>query len=117
MGEILMPLIMKKLRKILLIVLIIIVAWGFVRFVIGGPEDDWICVNNEWVKHGVPAAPKPETGCGEEIDCESFLPDDCPSQCVVCPPCFSCSSISCQTEEFCQDLGIDRSWYENIKRR
>ncbi len=40
-------------------------AWFFVRFVVGGPEDDWICVNNEWVKHGNPSAPIPTTGCGE----------------------------------------------------
>lgn len=34
------------------------------RFLIGGNEDDWICVNNQWVKHGNPKAPMPQTGCG-----------------------------------------------------
>lgn len=38
---------------------------GFLRMVVGGGEDTWICVEGEWVKHGVPSAPKPETPCGE----------------------------------------------------
>jgi hypothetical protein len=108
---------MNKLVKIFLIILVVIIVWGFMRFVIGGPEDDWICVDSGWVKHGAPATPKPETGCGEEVDCESFLVDNCPHQCVVCPPCPECSSIVCQSEQLCQDLGIDRSWYEGIKGR
>jgi len=38
---------------------------GLLRMVVGGGEDTWICVEGEWVKHGVPSAPKPETPCGE----------------------------------------------------
>jgi len=38
---------------------------GFLRMVVGGGEDTWICVGGEWVKHGVPSAPKPETSCGK----------------------------------------------------
>lgn len=55
----------RYMKKVILVIIIILVAWLFVRFVIGGPEDDWICVDNEWVKHGNPSAPKPTTGCGE----------------------------------------------------
>lgn len=55
------------MKKVVLILVVILLAWFFVRFVIGGPEDDWICVNNEWVKHGNPSAPKPTTGCETEI--------------------------------------------------
>lgn len=29
------------------------------------PEDNWLCVNGEWVKHGQPSAPKPTGACGE----------------------------------------------------
>lgn len=36
-----------------------------VRFLFGGPEDDWICVKGEWVKHGNPGAPKPTGSCGQ----------------------------------------------------
>jgi len=31
-----------------------------IRFVFGGNEDTWICRNDQWVKHGQPATPKPE---------------------------------------------------------
>ena len=52
---------------------------------------------------------------GELADCISFDPEECPEECVVCPPCPACSSISCQTEEFCKEMGINRNWYEKIK--
>ena len=35
-----------------------------VRFFFSGNEDNWICVNNQWVKHGNPNNPKPQSGCG-----------------------------------------------------
>jgi hypothetical protein len=47
--------------------------------------------------------------------CSDYSAEDCPSSCVVCPPCEVCSSISCQTEEFCKGIGFDRSWYEGMK--
>jgi len=34
-----------------------------VRFIFGGPEDSWICVNDQWVKHGNPRNPAPQSGC------------------------------------------------------
>jgi hypothetical protein len=30
-------------------------------------EDTWLCVNNQWVKHGHPASAQPVSGCGETI--------------------------------------------------
>lgn len=56
-----------KLNKGVKIVGIIILSILFLfslRFIIGGSEDDWICVAGEWVKHGVPSAPKPTKPCG-----------------------------------------------------
>lgn len=55
--------VLKKAAKIILIAIIVLTVWFFIRFVIGGPEDDWICVDGEWVKHGVPSAPKPTELC------------------------------------------------------
>lgn len=52
------------MKKIVVIILIVLCAWGFLRFVVGGSEDDWMCVNGEWVKHGVPSAPMPTEPCG-----------------------------------------------------
>lgn len=42
------------------------VVLGSLRLLVNGGEDTWICVEGQWVKHGVPNAPKPEEGCGEE---------------------------------------------------
>ncbi len=121
---------LKNIYIIGAIILILFLIFIYVRFVIGGPEDDWICVDlpaqtgGEWVKHGAPSAPKPDSPCllekektGTSIDCALYSEADCPSQCVVCPPCAACSSISCQSEEFCQSIGFDRTWYESIKKK
>jgi hypothetical protein len=48
-------------------------------------------------------------------NCSSFAYENCPAGCVICPPCEVCSSISCQSEEFCASLGFNRSWYESTK--
>jgi hypothetical protein len=56
---------MRKIKKVVLIILIILVAWAFLRFVVGGSEDSWICVDDQWVEHGVPSAPMPTEPCGE----------------------------------------------------
>lgn len=57
---------MKKQALIIILVLVIITAAVvYLRFVIGGDEDTWLCKNGQWVKHGNPAAPIPNTGCGE----------------------------------------------------
>jgi uncharacterized membrane protein YqiK len=52
----------KKFKKIVVIVLIILAVIAlifFVRFIIGGSEDTWICSAGECVKHGNPTAPMP----------------------------------------------------------
>ncbi|MCX6776958.1 MAG: serpin family protein [Candidatus Micrarchaeota archaeon] len=49
--------------------------------------------------------------CPNVTNCQNYSVDKCPSQCVVCPPCAVCSSISCQSEEFCKVIGFNRSWY------
>ena len=46
--------------------------------------------------------------------CDSFSYETCPSKCVICPPCAVCSSISCQTEEFCKNSGFNRTWAKGI---
>lgn len=47
---------MKKIYLVLIVILVLIVVWFFVRFVIGGSEDSWIKNDKGvWVKHGVPS--------------------------------------------------------------
>jgi len=52
-----------NILKILIVVFVAILILFFIRFVIGGPEDDWICVNGDWVKHGMPSTPMPTEPC------------------------------------------------------
>lgn len=58
---------MDKTRLVLLIVGVVLVgSIGIlfsVRFLIGGNEDTWLCVDNQWVKHGNPLSPAPLEGC------------------------------------------------------
>lgn len=52
-----------------------------------------------------------------KVVCSEFTVEACPDNCVVCPPCDYCSSISCQTEELCANMGFDKNWYdENVMK-
>ena len=64
------------MKKILIIGAIIIFILLFLRFVIGGPEDNWICDKGQWVSHGKPAYPKPENPCGKKISLPR-IKEDC----------------------------------------
>ena len=54
------------MKKIILIILgaIIILGIGTLFMLrVLTPEDDWICDNGNWVKHGNPSAEKPSGTC------------------------------------------------------
>jgi len=57
---------MKKFIIAICLVLILIITVFSIRFIIGGPEDTWLCQNGQWVKHGSPKDPAPTTGCQKE---------------------------------------------------
>lgn len=62
---------MNKLTKILGVLFVLLGMVLFLRFVIGGDEDAWICQNGEWVKHGNPSRSQPATPCekkGQNIE-------------------------------------------------
>jgi hypothetical protein len=50
-----------------------------------------------------------------DTECQKYGEDNCPTGCMVCPPCEVCSSISCNSAQLCKKMGFDKSWYENIK--
>ena len=52
-------------NKKIFIIIIVVIAVLFIWLLIRGPEDTWICVDGEWVKHGVPSAPMPEGQCSQ----------------------------------------------------
>jgi putative hemolysin len=54
----------KKITLIIvLVVLIVVSAILIVRF--STQKDAWICENNQWIKHGNPDNPMPQSGCGD----------------------------------------------------
>jgi len=52
-----------NVKKILIFLLLMITTLLLVRFLLGGNEDNWICENNQWIKHGNPSAPMPQAKC------------------------------------------------------
>lgn len=55
---------MKKVYFIFGFFIIAFFCLLFIRFMFGGPEDSWICKDNQWIKHGNPSYPKPVLPCG-----------------------------------------------------
>jgi hypothetical protein len=53
------------MKKIIIIAIIILgaLAVGVLGLRLLSGEDDWICANGEWIKHGAPDAPKPTEPC------------------------------------------------------
>lgn len=54
------------IKKILfwLFVVIVIIVVSLLSFRFFSQEDNWLCDNGQWVKHGNPSAPMPTSGCG-----------------------------------------------------
>lgn len=48
-----------------IIIFLVVIVFSGIRFFSG--EDDWICQNGEWVKHGNPKAEKPNNFCENVI--------------------------------------------------
>ncbi|MBU0461847.1 MAG: hypothetical protein KJ574_04650 [Nanoarchaeota archaeon] len=59
-------------------------------------------------------APKPQQ---EQIECRDYNVSSCPEECSICPPCAECSSVSCQTEGFCNSIGFEKRWYQENQER
>ena len=55
----------KTILKIIGALFVLFVVLMALRMLVGGGEDTWICVDGEWVKHGVPAADKSQDDCGD----------------------------------------------------
>ena len=63
-----------KVKKIIIIIAlasVAIVASVATLRLLGG-EDNWICENGNWVKHGSPSAPQPAAACPGSESVEEF---------------------------------------------
>jgi len=72
--NIICPNLIKKRMKKYILFLVILIFIGIIITIVSDTffstrfwsgEDTWICQNGEWVKHGQPSAPRPETPCVE----------------------------------------------------
>jgi len=84
-------------KTILIICLVVLIAAAvvfYLRFVVGGPEDDWICEDGKWVKHGAPSAPKPTSGCEKEAKVDKITPDTAKTEGVLDESMFQWSTMS-----------------------
>ncbi len=85
------------MKKILIVLACLLTAGGIalitVRILSG--EDNWICQNGQWVRHGVPLAPQPTTPCPQA----SSLPISTPTPSPIPTPTESTQSAKPQTDE------------------
>lgn len=88
-------------KKKLTIIIIMVVIGAFL-LIIRGSEDTWLCQDGQWVKHGVPSAPMPISGCGDN-KINSF------DECVTAGfPIMESYPQQCRTDDdqtFIQDIG------------
>lgn len=68
---------MKKINIVIAAILVVLIVILGVRFLSG--EDNWICQNGEWVKHGNPSASKPTKPCGNQTSQEADIIVDSPA--------------------------------------
>lgn len=93
---------MKKTTLIIALIIIIGLA-GLFALRLLSPEDSWICVNNEWVKHGNPSQEKPDQNCGEKNRPNVDMATDCQeNQGVWLEEYKECESIG---QDWCDRMG------------
>lgn len=64
---------MSKTLKIILVIFIVVLAIFLLSARLLTKEDTWLCQNGQWIKHGAPSDPMPNTLCeGTEIKITNF---------------------------------------------
>jgi putative hemolysin len=99
---------MKIIFKVLVFVLAVILLGALAIFFAPGKNAPVV---------EAPEQMKDDSGdaAADEIYCNQYDPQDCPWNCVVCPPCEVCSSIQCRAKASCAAMGFDENWYkENV---
>lgn len=78
---------MDKYKIVVLAILILaVVSAAFLMFKFyGATANGWICQNNQWVKRGNPAEPRPTSGCGDAAAAEIIVDSPRPDQTIASP--------------------------------
>lgn len=86
---------------------IIIIGGVTLTFRLLSEEDNWICQNNQWIKHGNPSASKPNTPCGTLISDKgiiegslSYPSETIPKEMEVCAEDIETKDLVCTKEQF-----------------
>jgi hypothetical protein len=106
---------MKKrplLQFVLLLIALLLESGCVQQQPIACPADAKLCPDGSYVARVPPLCEFPPCPV---INCSIYSVDDCPSTCVICPSCEVCSSVRCQTEEFCTGIGFNKSWWEHVR--
>lgn len=53
----------KQIYVLIIVMIIMVAALLYLRFILGGEEDTWICKDGTWIEHGNPSNPMPNTPC------------------------------------------------------
>ncbi|MFA6099084.1 MAG: hypothetical protein WCV50_06140 [Patescibacteria group bacterium] len=98
---------MKKSTYIIIaVVFVLLVAAGFLRFVVGGDEDTWLCDNGQWAKHGDPSASKPTSGCGN-TNSTAVNSDAAKTSCSINSDCKLRICTGCFNKEYLKTAPAD----------
>jgi hypothetical protein len=97
---------------ITVIVIIFLITLAFQKSQVSCTQEAKLCPDGSYV--GRSGSDCQFSQCPED-NCSGFAADNCPSECVVCPPCEVCSSISCRTEQFCNSIGFNRTWWQQVR--
>ncbi len=53
----------KQLYVLIIVMIIMVAALLYFRFILGGNEDTWLCKDGVWIEHGNPSDPMPTYPC------------------------------------------------------
>ena len=109
---------MNKTIGVLIIIVVAAVLLLGLIFLLRGSEDTWLCVNGEWVKHGVPSAPMPTTGCGDEKKQDSTIEITSFEECIKAGnPALESWPRQCRTKDgksFTEEIGNESELVDMI---
>lgn len=55
---------MKPPKFFIIILILLIITFAIAGLMwLRGDEDNWLCQNGQWIKHGNPSLPQPNTAC------------------------------------------------------
>jgi hypothetical protein len=64
-------------KTIIITAVLLLIAGGAVLIMLRGNEDNWICEDGQWARHGNPSSPMPTDPCG--VQSETSQPSQIPA--------------------------------------